>query len=428
MIQIFLIIGFYSYNWIAQISQDSLIFEFLRTSIEPYQDYQIWYKSFVENFLHEDWLPYSFSFPDIDLYDDLYSFLWDLFIGIRQYFYIYPPFFLYILSLPGLFNINLIFIPLLSATNLLPIVMYKFLSTFFKEKVAEWGFLATTFCPLLIFYNGGLLLNTSLVTLFFMITLYLIATNKFKSACVFLAISFLFKQIILFFILPALAYIVLQSCKDKKGRLIIIYFKNLLIYSSIIIGTIFLGSLPWIIINPRGYVTTILVSQGITFNPIFKVPHHNSPVYWYSFLTALGFPNWLLYIVGFLTFTFIGIIILEIIIVILLHYWYNKNNLNWLRFLDIIVYTAFLTHLFFPRGVYKYYFTFHIPLIILWFCHHFIEIYSEKHSKRKRWLLYFIVISLIILIIPRIYYLLLIWAIIIIMIRKNLIRNRNIKI
>ena len=99
-VQIFLFISFFSYDWISQISQDSILFHFLKTSLEPYQDYTIWYQSFVEKFVYEDWLPYSFSFPDIHKYADLYSFIWDFIIGIRQYYYIYPPFFLYIISLP----------------------------------------------------------------------------------------------------------------------------------------------------------------------------------------------------------------------------------------------------------------------------------------------------------------------------------------
>lgn len=428
LIQIILVIGFFYFNWISQISQDSLFYEFLRTSLEPYQDFQIWYKSFVENLLYEDWVPYTYFFPDIEEYSNWFSYLWDLFVGIRQYYYVYPPFFLYILVFPGLFDINLIFIPLLIATNLLPIIIYKFLSTHCNGNVAEWGFLATIFCPLLIFYNGGLLLNTSLVSLFFMMTLYLVSKNKFKSACILLSISFLFKQIVIFFILPMLAYMVIQSSKNKEGKFIITYFKNLLIYSIIIIGTSLLGSLPWIIINPRGYINSIFVTQGFTFIPNFQIPNHNSPVHWYSFLAGLNLPYWILYILGFLTFSFIGIIIIEIIIVVLLHYYYYQKTLNWLRFLDIIVYTAFLTHLFFPRGVYKYYFSFHIPIVILWLCYHFKELHLVKNIKRTRWLIYFIIVSSVIMLIPRNFYLLLIWGIVIIMIKKNLNINQTLKI
>ncbi|MFW9939377.1 MAG: hypothetical protein ACFFD5_17170 [Candidatus Thorarchaeota archaeon] len=418
-LQILFILGFIIFNWSSQISQNSLLYNFFRDSLEPYQDYQIWYKSFVNNFINKDWVPYSYSFPDIEFYTDWFSYLFDLFVGIRQYYYIYPPLFLYILSLLGMFNINLIFIPLLFATNLLPFVIYKFLSQSFNKKVAEWGFLATIFCPLLIFYNGGLLLNTSLVSLFFTITLYFISTHKYKSACVFLSISFLIKQTILFFILPVLIYMVLESCRKDEAKFTLDYFKKLLIYSSIILGILFLGSLPWIVIYPSRYLNSILLPQSMRINPDFITPHHNYPVYWFSFLIDLKFPYWFLYIVGFLNFTAIGVVLTEIFVVVLLFYWHSHNTLNWVKFLDVIVYTAFLTHIFFPRGVFKYYFTFHIPLIILWLACHYYKVLTNDKKKNMRLLLYLISVSLCVILIPRFYYLLLIWAILIIMIRKS---------
>lgn len=427
-IQIILILGFNYFNWLSKISQNSLLYEFFRYSLEPYQDYQFWYQSFVEKFIHENWIPYTAFFPDIGDYTNWTSFVWDLFVGISQYYYIYPPFFLYSITLPGLIDINLIFIPLLISTNLLPIIIYKFLSTQFSEKVAEWGFLATVFSPLLIFYNGGLLLNTSLVTLFFMAALYLTFIKRFKLACIVLAISFLFKQITIFFILPILAYIVIESSKNRNGKFIFSYLKNLLIYSAIIFGVILLGSLPWIIINPYGYIKCLFVSQGFSFLPDFYIPNFNSPIHWYSFLVGLNLPYWILYIIGFLTFSTMGIIVIEIIVIFLIHRWYYQNSLDWLKLLDIIVYIALFSHIFFPRGVYKYYFTFHVPLIILWLAFHFKDRLDENRSVRIRWFLYFIIGTILVLLIPRNFYLLFIWAIVITMIYKNLKLNERIEV
>ncbi|MFW9973250.1 MAG: hypothetical protein ACFFDF_23905, partial [Candidatus Odinarchaeota archaeon] len=152
------------------------------------------------------------------------------------------------------------------------------------------------------------------------------------------------------------------------------------------------------------------------------------PVHWYSFLAGFNLPYWIIYILGFLTFSFIGIILVEIIIIALLHYWYHRRTLNWLRFLDIIIYTAFLSHLFFPRGVYKYYFTFLVPIFILWFVFHYKEAYLKENSIRMRWLLYFIGMSLMILLIPRNFYLLLVWIIIIIIIFKSKNYNHSLQV
>jgi hypothetical protein len=221
---------------------------------------------------------------------------------------------------------------------------------------------------------------------------------------------------------------VLQSCKREEGKFAYSYFKKLLLYSSIIIGILFLGSLPWIFIYPSRYLNSIFLSQSVKLNPAFIIPHHNVPIHWYSFLIVLDFPYWFLYIVGFLNFTFVGILITEIVVVGLLHYWYSHNKLNWVKFLDIIVYTAFLTHLLFPRGVYKYYFTFHVPLIILWLACHYYEAITTDRGKNLGLLIYFISISLALILIPRYFYLLLIWAILLIVIRKSSNQLKNMKI
>jgi hypothetical protein len=221
---------------------------------------------------------------------------------------------------------------------------------------------------------------------------------------------------------------ILKSCKREEDKFAFNYFKKLFVYSSIIFGTIFLGSLPWILINPSRYLNSIFLSQSISFNPAFIAPHHNTPIHWYSFLIVLDSPYWFLYIVGFLNFTFIGIVITEILVVMLLHYWYFHDRLNWVRFLDIIVYTAFLTHLLFPRGVYKYYFTFHVPLIILWLAYHYYEGLKTNRSKNLRLLSYFLLISLGLILIPRFYYLLLIWTVLIVMIKKSSYQLKKIEI
>lgn len=147
-----------------------------------------------------------------------------------------------------------------------------------------------------------------------------------------------------------------------------------------------------------------------------------------QFLIPLGTPYWILYIIGFLNFTLIGIFIIECVDIYLLIHWYQKDTLNWIKILDLLVYTAILTHLFLPRGVYKYYFTFHVPLIVLWICFHFGKSLETYLSKEKKTLFLFIIISLVILLIHRYIYLLIIWMIFFIMLRKNVQLNRKISV
>ncbi|UCD02186.1 MAG: hypothetical protein JSV23_03990 [Promethearchaeota archaeon] len=394
-------------------------------TVEPYSDYKFWYQGFAEQFLYDDWLPYMQQIEDPSKYKNILEYILNIIIGNRNLNFIYPPFFFYSIIIPSLISIDLVFLPLLLANLLLPFVIYKFLDNIYGKNVAEWGFMATALSPISIFYNGGLLLNTSYITLFFTIALYFTSINRFSLATVFLSISILFKQTVVFFVLPFLVYVTLQYWKNKNDKKIISYFKGFIKYSGIIFVITFLGSLPWIIINPKNYIESLLAEQSITFNPEFSDLAYNFPVQWYSFLIRLGAPYWLLYILGFLTFTYIGIMLIEIIVVLLLYKCYKKNTLNIIKFLDVIVYTAFLTHLFFPRGVYKYYFTFHIPLIILWLCFHFNDIISSDRSKGSKWMLIFILVSLVIIVIPRLYYLIIIWGIIVLIIRTNLNLRRE---
>ncbi|KKM97627.1 hypothetical protein LCGC14_1166080 [marine sediment metagenome] len=396
-IQIIIILIFQVNNWVSQHAINTPWFMFLMNTLEPYSDYKYWYQGFARQFFYDDWLPYFDYSSNPDRYKNFLLYLIDIILGNQKLSFIYPPFFFYSIIIPAAININLVFIPLFLANILLPIVVYKFLINFASKKVAEWGFVATALSPLSIFYNGGLFFNTSYVTLFFIIALYFVSKKKFTWAIFFLSVACLFKQTIIFFFPPFLIYIVLQSTEKKSRRVYSIYFKNFLKYTGMLIGMLFLGSIPWIIITPKNYIQSLLVEQSINFNPDFNAPEYNNPVNWYSFLINFGAPYWLIYLLGFLTFTFIGLLIIEIVAIFLLYNWDRKNKLDWIKFLDIIVYTAFISHLFFPRGVYKYYFTLHVPLIILWICFHFKEKLTDNNSIRKVWLLLFVFISFLIL-------------------------------
>lgn len=131
-------------------------------------------------------------------------------------------------------------------------------------------------------------------------------------------------------------------------------------------------------------------------------------------------PYWVLYIVGFLNFSMVGLIMVQLTNLCLLLYWSYKNSLNWHKFLDLIVYTALLSHLLLPRGVYKYYFTLHIPLVVLWICFHFGSSLTSLPSQRNKFLLVFLVTSLILLLIHRLFYLLLVWIIFFFMLKHEI--------
>jgi hypothetical protein len=384
-----------------------LLNELLTNTLEPYSDYRFYYAKFAYGFVYGGWLPYlsnmtfnSFSVP-----------------------FVYPPLFLYILSLPALININLAFLPLFLADILLPIIVYKFLIKSTDQKIAEWGLLATVLCPLTIFYTGGLFLNTSLVTLFFIVVLLFLSIKRFNWATFFLAIAILSKQTAIFFVYPILTYIFLKLRESDQTKLM--YFKKTALNLGIFSLTLFLGSLPWVLIAPQQYFSNLSMGQSPTLFPEFLTPGSNWPLNWYSFLIPIKAPFWLLYLLGFLNFTLTGILVVEFVDIYLLIRWHRKKTLNWIKILDLIVYTAILTQLFFPRGTYKYYFTFHVPLIVLWICFHYGKSLRSDLSKWQKMLFLFLTISLAILLIYRYFYLLIIWAVFFLMLRKNIQLNHN---
>ena len=208
---------------------------------------------------------------------------------------------------------------------------------------------------------------------------------------------------------------VLKSVSDKYESSFYQYLKKLIIYSGILIIILFIGSLPWILITPQNYVRSVILTvvRLPTLLPPFRFPypHYNYPIFWYDFLYSLKAPYLVFWFFGFLNFTYIGIVSLEIVVIFMLIYWHNKNVLNWVKFYDIIIYTTFLSYLFFPRGVYKYYFSFYVPLVVLWICFHFGYRLSNNKSKGTNWILIIVLISIIFMLLPRIYYLILIWGV-----------------
>lgn len=360
----------------------------LMTLIEPYSDYDYYYKLFARAFVSGSWTPYS----------GVVEHPW-----LSSYFY--PPLFLYILSIPALISPELVFLPLFLADVGLPVLIYLFLRERF-EKIASWGYIIIACCPFLIFYDGGLFLNTSLVLFALIVSLYFFYGEKYKTAVFTLALAFLIKQVILFFIPPLFCYAVLKSSTDSKKS----YFKQFAILGVVLSGTIGIGSLPWFLLTPTNYISAVFMGQAPTLTPDLQPRHLTWPLHWYSFLIDLRVPTEINYIVGFLTFTMLGLLISEIFSVIFLIRWHRAGVLDWVRILDIIVFVAILSHLFLPRGVYKYYFALHIPLIILWIAFHY-QISLETARGRKRWGGVVIGLSSLILIIPRQLYLLLIWLI-----------------
>lgn len=360
----------------------------LMTLIEPYSDYDYYYKLFARAFVSGLWIPYS---------------------GVVEHpwlgSYLYPPLFLYILSIPALISPELVFLPPFLADVGLPFLIYLFLREK-SEQMASWGYFVTACCPFLIFYDGGLFLNTSLVLFALIVSLYFFNGEKYKSAVFTLALAFLIKQVILFFIPPLFCYTILKSSTGSKKS----YLKQFAIFGVILVGTIGIGSLPWFLLSPTNYISAVFMGQAPTLTPDLQPRHPTWPLHWYSFLIDLCAPTAIIYVVGFLTFTMLGLLLVELLSILLLIRWHREKVLDWVRIMDVTVFVAILSHFFLPRGVYKYYFTLHVPLIILWVAFHY-QTSLETARGRKRCGGVVIGLSSLVLIFPRQLYMLLIWVI-----------------
>ena len=360
----------------------------LMTFFEPYSDYDYYYKLFAQAFISGSWTPYS----EVAEHPWLNS-------------YLYPPLFLYILSIPAIISPKLVFLPLFLADVGLPVLIYLFLRERSK-KMASWGYFVTACCPFLIFYDGGLFLNTSLVLFAFFVSLYFFYGEKYKTAVFILALAFLIKQVILFFFPPLFCYAVLKSSSGSIKS----YLKQFAIFGVVLSGTIGIGSLPWLLLAPKNYFSAIFMGQAPNLAPDLQPRHLTWPMHWYSFLIDLHVPTEIIYVAGFLTFTMLGLLLVELLSIILLIRWHRAKVLDWVRILDMTVFVAILIHLFLPRGVYKYYFTLHVPLIILWVAFHY-QTSLESARGRKRWGGVVVGLSSLVLIFPRQLYLILIWLI-----------------
>jgi hypothetical protein len=402
------------------IVSDPLIDEIIWYHFEPYTDYYTFYIHYGEQFTNGSWIPYQ-NWMIIDL-------------GAVPY--IHPPFFLYAMGIPALISKELVFLPFLIADMLTPVVIYKMLKDLFNPVVAGWGFLAAIFCPIPLLYNGSIFLNTSVVTLFFVLSIYYASIKKYNYSMIMLGISILFKQIALLFCVPLVAYVILQKSSENQSFKAV--FTNFFRYIGILFLTLLLGSLPWIIlfpydylismtygVNPLLYITYIFSGQPIVFKPELVLPALNSPMNWYKFLIPLGSPDWFILIVSALNSMVIGIIFVELISIFLLLYWYHKKNLEWIKFFDLLVYSIILLHLFFPRGIFKYYLTFITPLLVLWICFHYSEELEKSSRNQTISFSIFMVISLSIVLINRLFYLLIVWAVLFLMIVLSKLKSKR---
>jgi len=195
-------------------------------------------------------LPNAESWQDFSLaYMPAASALKNGFLPYNDFFYAYPPLFLYAqvafsyLPLPSWSGA----IPLVASDALTVIPVYLIARRFRGERAAVLVSAMFILAPTNLYYADYLWLNPPLTTLFLMLSLYVLMEGRYDLSALLLAVSIGFKQTALF-ALPVVFLVVWRSQRGRSGAV-----RYLLITTLVC----FLVSLPYLFVSPGAYLASI---------------------------------------------------------------------------------------------------------------------------------------------------------------------------
>lgn len=320
-----------------------------------FSDFRYYYVSWITAWFENDWYPYQAVPP---------------FEANPLNAYSYPPIFLYFLISvwrPGMTEFWMAF-PMILADAACAGVVYLILKNIIKNEhangIALFGGFLMAVAPINIIYDGIYWLNPGPVTLFTLIAFYFATKSKWWQAFFWLALATLTKQNALFFTYPMFMAMLGEKIRKKSVKEAIIEsIMNALIFVFIIL----LLSVPWIFMSPYQYVRHLLFPGKqieITIVPYID-PAGNDCVSFPWSLLALGFPDWIIGFASFGTYSmFFMILSSSIISVFMMWRSYNKKS-DGIEFYEWIAIYMVFTHIFMPRGVYKFYTAYFVPVILI---------------------------------------------------------------
>lgn len=195
-------------------------------------------------------LPNAENWQDFSLaYMPAASALRSGFLPYNEFFYAYPPLFLYAqtafsyLPLPSWSGA----IPLVTADALTVVPVYLIARRFCGERSSLMVSALLILSPTNLYYVDYLWLNPPLTTLFLMLSIYLLIERRYDLSALLLAFSIGFKQTALF----ALPIILLVVWRGQKGR------SGAVRYLLITVLVCVLFSLPYLFTSPGAYLASI---------------------------------------------------------------------------------------------------------------------------------------------------------------------------
>ncbi|MFW9921997.1 MAG: hypothetical protein ACFFDW_01785 [Candidatus Thorarchaeota archaeon] len=320
---------------------------------EGYKDFHNYYVNWAYAWYVKDWYPFQ-DWRGINRLDplDMYS---------------YPALFLYILVIfwrPGMPKFWLGF-PLMLTDALCAGMVYLILKEIIKKRggiyIAIFGGVLMAISPINLIYTGVYWLNTGPVTLFVLVCFYFLTQRKWWQTFFWLAIATMCKQDGLFLIYPIFLMMLGEKVRDKG-------IKRGILESScngvVFLFTCVICSIPWIFITPILYGIHMLYP-----GKMLSLEHDIGDISQvYSFSWALYYHNIrgvFLDIVAFGVNSMLFMIVFATIIAIYMMWraFYKKmDNIELFEFSAIYI---ILTHIFLPRGIFKFYTPFYMPFIII---------------------------------------------------------------
>lgn len=323
--------------------------------LEGYGDFPFFYYNWIKAWFEEGWYP----FTD-----------WRLTVpGNPLYYYSYPPIFLYFLVAiwrPGMINLWMAF-PMILADTACAGVVYLILREIIKGEhsrfIAIIGGVVMTLSPINIIYNGVYWLNPGPVTLFTLISFYFVVKRKWRNAFFWLAIATMTKQNAMFFTYPLFMIMLGEKVKNegvKKGLLesimIAIYYIVICLCCSV----------PWILITPIHYGAHLLFpGQFLSLGSEIVEPIINNTIQLSWSFKQLNMADWFVNFIAFGINSMFLMILAASIIAIFLFWRTNRKKLDNVEFFEWIAIYTVLTHILMPRGVYKFYSAYYMPIILV---------------------------------------------------------------
>lgn len=341
-------------------------------NIEYYNDFNFYTTGFVNAFLSGK-LPYTHYFHVGSVPNDFMTY---------SPYLIYPPLYLYIVSMFGNNPVWVIALPILIFDSITALFVYLITHKIWKNKVsASIASLIYLLNPLTLYYSEYAWLNTSIFTLFLVISIYFLIDDRFYLSIFALSLSLMCKQFA-GILLPIILIRFFRKMQDKKLGFFT-KFKKFLLVMLFFILPIGLLSLPYILpFYPDfpDYLFHIFAMGGFEFD--LNLPLYAVPIDFVVPFIALNFNYNILF--GLKTLTeFYVLLIGSSVIICCIYSFFIKRNKSYNKNTIIISLILLISlTLFFPRGFYKYYCVVLIPLMSMFIMKN-LKNYGWTHWKRN---------------------------------------------